>query len=152
MPKNLFKKVTGGMFIGVLTLCASVFIKTESKAMTTPIFNDIELLQSANNKKTVATLSINKSGTVTISGMISGKLGQTTKINATYKLQKYNKSSKSWSSVKSWSHRKNTYRTSFSKTYSLKSKGKYRVKMVATLYEKNHSEKITAYSKSKTYS
>ncbi len=95
-------------------------------------------------------LSISGTGTATASAHIRGNVIDTSKVEVTMKIQKYNTSTKSWKAVKSWTESKRSYRLSISKNYSVSSRGKYRVKVIATL-SGTKTETVTKYSSAVTY-
>lgn len=92
------------------------------------------------------TLSISN-GNANIYASVIGYAG-VSKIHAKVVLQKY--SGSNWSAVKTYENTVSTSLYSLSKTKAV-SKGKYRVKVVFTLYKGEKSEKVTKYSKTATY-
>ena len=100
-------------------------------------------------KTVTSTLTLSGS-TANCSSTVVGSSGVTTKIVITQSLQKKN-SSGSWTNSKTaTSNAINSYKGSFSKSYSGLAKGTYRVKTTATVYAGNKSETVTSYSSTKT--
>ena len=67
------------------------------------------------------------------------------------KLQKYNSTTKKWNTVKDWNKDSSTSGISFSKTYNLDTKGKYRCRMTATVSCGGTDETVTQTSSNVTY-
>lgn len=93
---------------------------------------------------------ISSGGNASISAGVVGRSG-TSQIAMKVKLQKYNSSTKKWNNVKIWSKDSSSSGISFSKTYNLNSKGKYRCKMTATVSCNGRNETVTQTSSSVVY-
>lgn len=94
--------------------------------------------------------SIKQSGsTVTVSGVIEGKFGQTTKTSVHLYLQQY-KSGK-WVSIADWTTTVNADSASLSKSKTVTKGYKYRAKAVCAAYVGSDKETVTKYSNAVSY-
>lgn len=93
--------------------------------------------------------SLNKSsGKARCVASVMGYSGTTTKIVIKMTLQK--KTLLWWSKVQEWSSTTNSHTAAMSKTVAVES-GKYRVKLVATVYSGSKSEEIEMYSQTNEF-
>ena len=152
MSKKKKMIVTGIMVLGLLntpkastiqaaTLPETVECNTENMASIKSVYSGL----------VTANLSISKSGKAEVKTIIAGKMVKTTKIRATITLQKYNNSTKSWASTKSWTETKKGHTLSAEKSYQSNKRGKYRIRVLSTLWNGDRSEKGTTYSTSAYY-
>ncbi|RKI41391.1 hypothetical protein D7V86_07335 [bacterium D16-51] len=106
------------------------------------------IVQSLIGAKQIAGLTI--SGKVAEVRVYASGQNDVKKIGITVKLQK-NENGK-WKDVQSWEKATEALSLNFAKTYSLSSKGNYRVQATVTYYQKDNSKEIkTVTSSTKTY-
>ncbi len=101
-----------------------------------------------NYVKASASISLSDS-TVKVSGIIIGKVGQTTKTSIHLYLQQYK--SGRWVSIDDWTSTANVYSVSLIKTKVVAKGYKYRTKAVCTAYIGSTEETVTKYSESVNY-
>ena len=104
--------------------------------------NQIQPRYSYTNK--ISCALNNSSGKAQCVASVMGYSGTTTKIVIKMTLQK--KTLLWWSKVQEWSSTTNAHTAAMSKIVAVES-GKYRVKLVATVYSGSKSEEIEMYSK-----
>lgn len=139
-----------GIMLGVAMLMAESTVV--AAANTEPIISSepIVSVYSTNVSRTQVGLSISTSGKATISARVTGR-ANTSKIVINVKLQKYNSTTKKWSNVKIWNKESSISNISFSKTYNVTSKGKYRCKLTATVSCNGADETVTETSSNIIY-
>lgn len=150
MFKNAGKRMMGIMLGAALLLSESTVMAAEN---VTPIISRGEPIVSVKSvcvSNARVGFNISSNGNASISAGVIGR-ANTSKIVMKVKLQKYNSTSKKWNNVKVWDKNSSTSGISFSKTYSLNSKGKYRCKMTATVSCNGTDETVTKTSSSVTY-
>lgn len=150
MFKNAGKRMMGIMLGAALLLSESTVMAAEN---VTPIISRVEPIVSVKSvcvSNARVGFNISSNGNASISAGVIGR-ANTSKIVMKVKLQKYNSTSKKWNNVKVWDKNSSTSGISFSKTYSLNSKGKYRCKMTATVSCNGTDETVTKTSSSVTY-
>lgn len=131
-----------------LTLLLSV---NYANATVVTDYDDIIAPLYAQTDSMSAVLKMGQNGNVTATGIITGKI-RTTKIVLNMYLQKYSTSESAWKNVTKWSATKSSNQITLTKTYKLTSKGKYRVKLKATVTSPTGSEDVAVVSTTKTYS
>ena len=140
--------------VTILTLCLLLvpFGTVSASATQTeeimPLYN--------NTSSTISAMSINDSGTMTISYRYSGYPSVTTKAVITTYIEKKTLGL-FWTRVDivtdndEWVDTINDYRYSGSRTYKLSSKGTYRVKISYKIYGSGGSADVIPYEKTDTY-
>ena len=144
------KQVMGIMLGAAILLTENAVMAAESIEPIILSREPIASVCSTNVSRARAGLSISTSGKATISAGVTGR-ANTSKIVMEVKLQKYNSSTKKWNNVKIWNKDSSISNISFSKTYSITSKGKYRCKMTATVSCNGTNETVTETSSNVTY-
>lgn len=150
MFKKARKQMMGIMLGVAMLMTESTIMAAES---TEPIMlsgQPIASVYSTNVSRARVGLSISTSGKATISAGVTGR-ANASKIVMKVKLQKYNSTTKKWNNVKIWNKDSSISNISFSKTYSITSKGKYRCKMTATVSCNGTNETVTETSSNVTY-
>ena len=133
-------------------LGSAIMIMTLAVPMTVsnmPVSADIITINNLYTQNCTSRLSIS-GNTASCMSVVDGFSGKTTKIVITQTLQKKNSSGSWTNSQTANSNAINSYKGSFSKSYSRLAKGTYRVKTTATVYSGNKSETVTSYSSTQT--
>lgn len=150
MLKKVERQMMGVMLGVALLMTESTVMAAENMALSVINGEQVVSVRSVNVSRARVGFSISSGGNASISSGVIGRAG-TSKIVMTVKLQKYNSTTKKWINVKTWNKDTSLSGISFSKTYKLNSKGKYRCKMSATVSCNGSDETVTQTSESVTY-
>lgn len=141
MKKKIFR-ILGCILIMTMMTSMASFAQNSETAQIQPRWSY--------TNSTAENLRISSNGTATMTSVVTGYKGTTTKIKVIIDLQKY--SGGSWKRVKTYMDVEDTWYALIEHTYSGLDKGyTYRMKCTYTVYSGSNYDKFTLYSKQVTY-